>query len=133
MKVNKSVLLLVFILLAFFESSIAQQAEVIDQVKETIKAGSATELGKYLNQTVDVMIGDKMQNYSKAQAEFVLRDFFKAHPPSRFEIVHSGASKSGQPYAIGLYHSGSETYQIFFKAKAVKNLQLVHEIHITKE
>jgi hypothetical protein len=34
----------------------SQQAEVIDQVKEAIKAGSAKELSKYLHQTIDVTI-----------------------------------------------------------------------------
>lgn len=133
MNVNKAVLLLVFVFLTFFNSGVAQQSDVIGQIKETIKAGSAKELGKYLNQTVDVMIDEKMESYSKAQAEFVLRDFFKIHPPSEFNIIHQGSSKGGQPFAIGLYKSGEDTYRVFMKIKTMDDLPRVHEIRFSKE
>jgi Domain of unknown function (DUF4783) len=53
------------------------QDNVIDQVRETIKAGSSRELARLIAETVDVSINSKVETYSKAQAEFVLRDFFK--------------------------------------------------------
>jgi hypothetical protein len=110
------------------------QADVIDQVKETIKAGSAKELSRYLNQTVDVTLeGNAPQAYSKAQAEFVFRDFFKQHPPSEFSIIHQGSSKGGQPFAIGQFKSGGETYRVFMKIKAINSQQLIHEISFAKE
>lgn len=109
------------------------QTDVIDQVKETIKAGSAKELSKFLYQTVEVTIEGNLQSYSKAQAEFVFRDFFKQHPPSEFSIVHQGSSKKGQPYAIGQYKSGSDTYRVFMKIKSISDQQLLHEISFSKE
>ena len=109
------------------------QSDVIGQVKETIKAGSAKELSKYLYQTVDVTIEGNLQNYSKAQAEFVFRDFFKQHPPNDFSIIHQGSSKGGQPFAIGQYKSGSDTYRVFMKIKSTNNLQQLHEISFSKE
>ena len=111
----------------------AQNNEVVDQVKEAIKAGSAKELSKYLHQTVDVTIDGKLQNYSKAQAEFVLRDFFKAHPPNDFNIIHQGSSKGGQPFAIGKYKSGSDTYRVWMKIKTVNKDQVIQEISFVKE
>jgi hypothetical protein len=106
---------------------------VVSQVKETIKAGSAKELANYLNQTVEVTIDGKVQSYSKAQAEFVFRDFFKQHAPNEFNIIHQGSSKGGQPFAIGQYKSGVEVYRVFMKIKTVSNAQLVHEISFVKE
>jgi len=113
--------------------ALAQNNEVVDQVKETIKAGSAKELSKYLSQAIDVTIDGKIQNYSKAQAEFVLRDFFKAHPPSDFSIIHQGSSKGGQPFAIGKYTSGEDQYRVWMKIKAVNKEQLIHEISFVKQ
>lgn len=113
--------------------ALAQNNEVVDQVKEAIKAGSAKELSKHLSQTIDVTIDGKLQNYSKAQAEFVLRDFFKAHPPSDFSIIHQGSSKGGQPFAIGKYVSGSDQYRVWMKIKAVNKDQLIHEISFVKQ
>ena len=38
------------------------QEDVITQVKETIKAGSAKEMSKLLNQTIDVTINDNVKS-----------------------------------------------------------------------
>ncbi len=133
MKLNRSKALIVFCVLTLQVFASYGQSEVIYQVKETIKAGSAKELSKYLFQTVDVTIEGKVQSYSKAQAEFVFRDFFKQHPPAEFTIIHQGSSKGGQPFAIGQYKSADETYRVFMKIKSVNNQQLLHEISFSKE
>lgn len=133
MSINKSLFVLILSFLAFSWVSGQNQHNIIEQVTETIKAGSAKELAKFLNQTVDVMIDEQLQSYSKAQAEFVLRDFFKNHPAAEFSIIHQGSSKGGQPFAIGLYKSGGETYRVFMKIKASDKQQLVHEIRFSKE
>lgn len=114
-------------------AAFAQNNEVVNQIKEAIKAGSAKELSKYLNQTVDVTIDGKLQNYSKAQAEFVLRDFFKAHPPSDFNVIHQGSSKGGQPFAIGEYLSGPDKYRVWMKIKTANKDQLIQEISFVKQ
>ena len=133
MKMKRFLPVLVFLLISFQSVFTFAQGDVIDQVKETIKAGSAKELSKYLNQTVDVTLDGNVQSYSKAQAEFVFRDFFKQHPPSEFSIIHQGSSKGGQPFAIGQFKSGGETYRVFMKIKAINSQQLVHEISFAKE
>jgi hypothetical protein len=133
MKMRRYLSAIVFLLASFQSEGTTAQSDVIDQVKETIKAGSAKELSKYLNQTVDVTIDGNVQSYSKAQAEFVFRDFFKQHPPSEFSIIHQGSSKGGQPFAIGQFKSGNETYRVFMKIKVINNQQLVHEISFAKE
>ncbi len=134
MKGTINIFLAVFaVTLLFGTSSASAQDDVINQVKETIKAGSAKELSNYLNQTIDVTIDNTVQTYSKAQAEFVFRDFFKQHPATEFNIIHQGSSKGGQPFAIGQYKSGSDTYRVFMKIKTVSSKQLVHEISFVKE
>ncbi|MBX2968906.1 MAG: DUF4783 domain-containing protein [Cyclobacteriaceae bacterium] len=109
----------------------AQTGNVVDLVKESIKAGSAKELAKHLNTSVDVTIDGKPETYSRAQAEFVLRDFFKANPPSEFNIIHQGQSKGGQPFAIGQYKSGSNAFRVWMKIKVSGNQSLVQEISFT--
>lgn len=133
MKLNRFRALIVFCVLTLQVFASYGQSDVIDQVKETIKAGSSKELSRFLFQTVDVTIEGKVQSYSKAQAEFVFRDFFRQHPPMEFKIIHQGSSKGGQPFAIGQYKSGSETYRVFMKIKSVNRQQLLHEISFSKE
>jgi Domain of unknown function (DUF4783) len=132
MKQHKILFALLF-MASCFEGFAQANDDLVANVKEAIKAGSAKELTNYLNDTVDLNLEDNQQNYSKAQAEFVLRDFFKSHAPTDFTILHKGSSKSGQPYAIGQYKSGTDNYRVFMKIKVVGNRQLVHEISFSKE
>jgi hypothetical protein len=133
MKLNRLKAFIVFAILTLQVFALRGQNDVIYEVRETIKAGSAKELSKYLFQTVDVTIEGKVQSYSRAQAEFVFRDFFRQHPPSEFNIIHQGSSKGGQPFAIGQYKSADETFRVFMKIKAVNKQQLLHEISFSKE
>jgi hypothetical protein len=112
---------------------LSAQTDVINQVKETIKAGSAKELSKFLNQNVDVTLEGNVQSYSKTQAEFVLRDFFKQHPPNEVNIIHQGSSRGGQPFAILQYKSGTDVYRLFMKIKSIGNAQFLDDIRFTKE
>jgi hypothetical protein len=113
--------------------AVMAQEDIIGQIKETIKAGSAKELSKYMNQTIDVTIEGKVQSYSKTQAEFVFRDFFKQHPADEFGIIHQGSSKGGQPFAIAQYKSGADVYRVFMKIRSSNNQQLLQEISFSKE
>lgn len=109
------------------------QAEIFNPMKDAIKAGSAKELVKYLNPSVDINLDGNFSTYSKAQAEFVLRDFFKKHAVTDFNIVHTGSSKGGLQYAIGRYLSSGESYNVLIRVKEVENTHLIHEISFVKE
>lgn len=126
-----------FLLALFFTFGVLLQAgaqtNVIDQVKETVKAGSAKELSKYLYANVDLTLDGTVQSISKAQAEFALRDFFRQHPPNEVNVIHQGKSKAGQPYAIFQYRSGNDTFRLFMKIKSSGNQQLLDDIRFTKE
>ena len=130
---KKTLFLLILPLLWIMPSISMAQGDIINEVKESIKAGSSKELAKYLNTSVDVTMNGEMGNYSKTQAEFILRDFFKENPPSSFTIVHQGASKGGLPYAIGQYLSGNNTYRVWMRIKNEGNKYLIHEISFIKE
>ncbi|MEP6734266.1 MAG: DUF4783 domain-containing protein [Chryseolinea sp.] len=132
-KIKRYIAAVALIATFFLPAALYAQGDVIGQVKETIRAGSAKELSKFLNQTVDVTLNGGPQSYSKTQAEFVFRDFFKQHPPEEFNIIHQGTSKGGQTFGIGQYKSGAETYRVYMKIKSVDNQQLVHEISFAKE
>jgi len=109
------------------------QADIFAPVRDAVKAGSAKEAVKTFNQSLDINLEGEINTYSKAQSEFVLRDFFKKHPPTDFTIVHTGSSKGGLQYAIGNYKSNAETYNVLIRVKQAGNAYLVHEISFVKE
>lgn len=123
--------------LAFFTlTGISKAQEMpIEQIREIIKAGSSKELSKFLATSVDVRLENKVDDaYSKSQAEFLLRDFFKQHPPKDFTLGHQGSSKGGdQSYATGTYLSGNETYNFWVKFKKYPEGYMVNYIAFMKE
>ncbi len=109
------------------------QKELVERVTQIIRAGNAKDMTPYFQDQVDVTADGKMENYSKAQAEFVLRDFFKKHPPASFSIVHQGSSKGGLHFAIGQYVSGTGNFQVWIRMKSVNNAFLIHELSFIKQ
>jgi len=102
-------------------------------MKDAVKAGNSKDLVKFLNTSIDLNLEGEVSTYSKAQAEFVLRDFFKKHPPTDFNIVHTGASKAGLQFAIGKYQSGADSYDVLMRVREVEKNYLIHEMSFTKE
>lgn len=109
------------------------QADIFAPMKAAIKGGDAKELAKHFNQSVDINLEGNVNAYSKTQAEFVLRDFFKKHPVTDFTVVHTGSSKGGLLFAIGNYLSGQEKYSVLMRVKQVADTNLIHEISFVKE
>jgi hypothetical protein len=102
-------------------------------MKDAVKSGDAKELVKYFNTSIDLNLEGEVNTYSKAQAEFVIRDFFKKHNPTDFNIVHTGSSKAGLQFAIGKYQSGSDSYDVLMRVREVEKNYLIHEMSFTKE
>lgn len=121
------------LLLGMGGHALAQQAEVILQATEAIKAGSARELARFFPASLDITLEGKPSNYSRAQAELVLRDFFRNHPPDEFSLIHRGQSKGGQPFAIGQYKSGGSTFRVWLKVRVNGNQQVIEEISFVKQ
>ena len=120
------------ILILTWQFTLAQE-DIFAPIRDAIKTGSAKEAVKSFNQSLDINLEGEINTYSKTQSEFVLRDFFKKHPPTDFTIVHTGASKGGLQYAIGNMKSNNETYNVLIRVKQSGNTYLVHEISFVKE
>ncbi|HBK89809.1 MAG: DUF4783 domain-containing protein [Cyclobacteriaceae bacterium] len=109
------------------------QSEIFNPMKDAIKAGDGAALTKTFAPAVDINLEGNINTYSKAQSEFVLKDFFKKHPVADFSIVHTGSSKGGLQFAIGRYTSGGESYNVLIRVRQVGPDYLVHEISFVRE
>lgn len=128
----KSVVVIVVIFL-FLGSVSWAQPEIFNPAKDAIKGSNATALVKTFAQSVDINLEGNINTYSKAQSEFVLKEFFKKHPVNDFSIVHTGSSKGGLQFAIGRYLSANESYNVLMRVRQVGETYLVHEISFLKE
>jgi hypothetical protein len=101
------------------------QNAVVNNVRAALKAGSSKELVKNFNKTVELNINGDKASYSKTQAEFVLKDFFKKYPPSDFQYIHQGASKQGLTYVIGKYSFDSGSFRVLIYIKKFNEAYLI--------
>lgn len=103
------------LLLSLFSTSYAQD-DVFNKIEQCIRTGDAVALSAYFNNNVEITVGKTDQDYAKAQAQFVIRDFFANNPVRSFAIVHKGSSGDTY-YAVGTYQSARGNYDtnIFLK------------------
>ena len=129
---NSLVTLLVVWAMVFYQP-VSAQSEVINSVRSAIKTGSSKELSKYLGDMVSLEIEGVQSNYSKTQAEYVLRDFFKKYRPVDFQYVHQGASEGGLKYAIGRYSYDGGSFRVVLRSKNISGAYKVSSLDFTKE
>lgn len=109
------------------------QDDVINNVRLAIKTGSSKELSQYFGSMVELNFDGEKSSYSKSQAEFVLKDFFKKNPPKDFEYIHQGSSKQGFKYVIGNYNIENSSFRIWILFKKDNNKYFVDTIDFTRE
>lgn len=99
----------------------------IDEVIAALKTGNASELSRHLDDNVELTLPDKSDNYSKAQAQLILKDFFSNSSVKGFLLKHKGDSPGGH-YCIGTLETASGNFRtnVFMKAKG--NKEVIKEI-----
>lgn len=128
---NKTAVLWVILLGAGFGAN--AQSEIFTPMRDAIKSSDAAGLVRSFAQSVDINLEGNINTYSKAQSEFVLKEFFRKHPVNDFSIVHVGSSKGGLQFCIGKYVSGPDSYNVLMRVRQVGADNLVHEISFVKE
>jgi len=93
------------------------------------RSGSADGLSEYLNSTVELVLPDKEDFYSKSVAETILKDFFSRHRSREFVIKHQGAKGDAQ-YAIASLDTDKGRFRVYFLLKKVDGNPLIHQIRI---
>jgi hypothetical protein len=99
----------------------------IDDVVNAIKSGSATQLSKYFDTRVDISLPGKSDNYSKSQAEMILKDFFANNSVKNFVVKHKG-EQNGSQFCIGLLQTKNANFRTKFFMKKKGNKEVVQEL-----
>jgi hypothetical protein len=126
----KSAKVIPVILIAFSCLTSAQeQTNIPGGISVAIKAGNASELSKYMNSTIELLLLDKEDFYKKNVAETILKDFFSEYQTKDFTIRHQGA-KSDAQYAIGNLKTEKGDFRVYLLLKKVDQELLIHQIRI---
>ncbi|MCH7397888.1 DUF4783 domain-containing protein [Belliella sp. DSM 107340] len=98
----------------------------------SLKNGSSKDLAKFFENGIELNINGNQGEYSKNQAELVIRDFFKKYPPENFEIIHEGFSGDQIKHYIGTYTSLGESYRILLRGKQQEEEFRIYSLEIIK-
>lgn len=126
--------LLAFSLIIFMPAIIPntfKQSDPFTKIINAIKSGSANEVSKFFDVTVEITLPGKSNSYSKSQAEMVIRDFFNLNNIKDFEVIHQSENAASQ-YCIGNLKTENGTYRTTIYMKQKGNKQLIQELRFEK-
>jgi len=128
---------LLFVFLFFFQSPIHSpfQADIVDDLAVQLKTGNSKEIAKSFASSVELLIVDQEDVYSKAQAEQILKDFFVKNPPLKVAIIHRSNSNPNFRYGIFSLQTKAMKYRVNVTLMYQKtaNSFLITELRIEKE
>lgn len=123
-----------FLFALFGGKAFAQnKGDVFITIAKYIQKGDTEKLSIWFADDLELeILGDQVRS-SKTQAKYILKEFFTAHSPKKFTILH----KSGNPsmrYSIGqLQCASGEGFRIILLMRNLGSSQLLVRIRIEKE
>ncbi|MFW5753744.1 MAG: DUF4783 domain-containing protein, partial [Marinilabiliaceae bacterium] len=134
MNILKPLLLLVLFLVTT-APLIAQEdgnSPLPQKVIQAVKQGDASAIDPFMNNKVELVLPGKSGVFSREQAHFILKDFFKENQVQSFEMLHHG-TRQNATFAIGRYSCSNGTYRMYFLVKNSDDTSVIHQIRIEKQ
>ncbi len=88
--------------------------EISDKIADAIRAGDASRLASSFAPTIHLSVPGKKGDFSKTQAEVIMRDFFNQYPPTSFSVNSEGKTSGTNYYTLGVYTSGSVQFKTYY-------------------
>lgn len=108
--------------------------DVIENIRISIKMANSKELTTFMSDMIEIQLPDQdRNNYSKTQAEFVMRDFMKKYPPTNFNYIHKVLDKDDFKFTIGEYVYAGGAMRVTMVLKPVNGKFLIDSIIIERK
>jgi hypothetical protein len=130
--IKKSLPFIIIFSFIFNLGSFSFEQDIPRDISIAFKVGNAEELANYFNNTIELVILDKEDVYSKVQAQQILDDFFTDHFPKSFEIIHQGGKEESK-FAIGKLVTFNGTFRVYFLLKLKNDKPFIHQLRIETE
>ena len=126
----KKFLGLLIVVIGVFCYSFTAHVE-IDDVVGALKSGNAAQLSKFFDNRVDITLPDKADNYSRSQAEMIMRDFFTSNTVRNFSLRYK-SDNADNNYCVGTLLTNSGNYRTTLVMKQKGNKQFVQDLTLQK-
>lgn len=108
--------------------------DVIENIRVSIKMANSKELTTFMGDMVEIQLPDQdRNNYSKTQAEFVMRDFMKKYPATNFTYIHKVLDKEDFKFTIGEYVYAGGSMRVTMVIKPSSGRYLIDSIVIERK
>lgn len=87
----------------------------IDPIVSAIGSGSSSDLARFFDSSISMNVNGQQGEYSKNQAEIVLRDFFKKNPSQGFSLIFQNENPGSLSTYIGEYACSQGMFKVFIK------------------
>lgn len=99
----------------------------LTDVVEALKVGNANSVSKYFDNTVEISLSGKSNNYSKSQGEIILKDFFTNNTVKSFTVIHQGAAGDSE-FCIGTLVTQRGNFRTTLNLKQKGDKKVLQEI-----
>ena len=129
-----SILSLIVSLLLFIQTPVSEieNEGSIETVISAIDNGSSSDLAKYFDSSISLNVNGQQGEYSKNQAELVLKDFFKKNPSRGFTLVFRSENNPSLSSYIGDYQTGQGIYKVFIKVSQQASEFKIYSLEFVK-
>lgn len=129
----KPILIYILLLLGISSNSWAQ-ADPMDALYTHFKSANSKEIAKNFANSVELVLIDEEDVYSKAQAEQILRDFFIKNPPVSYNKVHSvGNTNVKYRFGVIILTTKNGKFRVSTLMNRIDNGYLISELKIESE
>lgn len=114
-------------------SALGQSRGVVKSIESALNRGNVQKLLSHSADRVAVAVFGEAREYSQAQAEYVLKDFFKEHPVASFSFDDSSETERGMFIQGRLHYRGSNRpLRVFVRLQMKREKWELREIIIRK-
>ncbi|MEJ7558518.1 MAG: DUF4783 domain-containing protein [Pedobacter sp.] len=125
--------LLSVVLLFHLPTFMAAQGDIIDDLSSQFRNGNSKEIAANFSSTVDLIIIDEEDVYSKAQAEQIIRSFFSKYIPVKSTVIHRLNTNPNFRYGALSLVTKNGSFRVSITLKKNANAFLITELKIETE
>ncbi|MCO6484582.1 MAG: DUF4783 domain-containing protein [Saprospiraceae bacterium] len=109
------------------------QSSAIQEVGQALRKGNAAAVATHFDQSVVIELMGVEKMAPKAEAQRLLEDFFKSHPPTAFRQSHAGDSQGKDShYVIGDLSDAGGKYRVYLYFRTTGGRYLLQELRIDR-
>ncbi|MEZ4905241.1 MAG: DUF4783 domain-containing protein [Spirosomataceae bacterium] len=121
---------------SFISIANLRDVEIAEKIKGSFKSGNLYSLANHFDRSLELVIDAEHVDFRRvgeAQAELILKNFFKKYPPKDFKYGFQGTASKVR-YCTATYQTVSgNKFQVYILMRVAEKDYLINTLHFKKE